>query len=60
MKEFAQAIEVSAAEVIKKLIGLGVMASINQEIDLDTAILVGAEFNVTVEAAPTDRRNAVD
>ncbi|NLW59642.1 MAG: translation initiation factor IF-2 [Firmicutes bacterium] len=53
VKEFAQAIEVSAAEVIKKLIGLGVMASINQEIDLDTAILVGAEFDVTVEAAPT-------
>ncbi|NLC53832.1 MAG: translation initiation factor IF-2, partial [Firmicutes bacterium] len=54
VKEFAQAIEVSASEVIKKLIGLGVMASINQEIDLDTAVLVGAEFNVTVEAAPTE------
>ena len=54
MKEFAQAIEVSASEVIKKLIGLGVMASINQEIDLDTAVLVGAEFDVTVEAAPTE------
>ena len=54
VKEFAQAIEVSASEVIKKLIGLGVMASINQEIDLDTAVLVGAEFDVTVEAAPTE------
>ncbi|HHW11640.1 MAG TPA: translation initiation factor IF-2 [Firmicutes bacterium] len=54
VKEFAQAIEVSVSEVIKKLIGLGVMASINQEIDLDTAILVGAEFNVTVEGAPTE------
>ncbi|NLM36493.1 MAG: translation initiation factor IF-2, partial [Firmicutes bacterium] len=54
VKEFAQAIEVSVSEVIKKLIGLGVMATINQEIDLDTAILVGAEFNVTVEKAPTE------
>jgi len=53
VKEFAQAIEVSASEVIKKLIALGVMASINQEIDLDTATLVGAEFGVTVTAAPT-------
>ena len=54
MKEFAQAIEVSASEVIKKLIALGVMASINQEIDADTATLVGAEFGVTVEAAPDE------
>jgi translation initiation factor IF-2 len=53
VKEFAQAIEVSASDVIKKLIALGVMASINQEIDLDTATLVGAEFGVKVEAAPT-------
>ncbi|HEY8391891.1 MAG TPA: translation initiation factor IF-2 [Capillibacterium sp.] len=59
VKEFAQAIEVSAAEVIKKLIALGVMASINQEIDLDTATLVGAEFGVTVEAAPTEEETLV-
>jgi translation initiation factor IF-2 len=59
VKEFAQAIEVSASEVIKKLIALGVMASINQEIDADTATLVGAEFGVTVEAAPTDEEALV-
>lgn len=54
VKEFAQAIEVAAAEVIKRLIALGVMAGINQEIDFDTAALVGAEFGVEVTAAPTE------
>ena len=54
VKEFAQAIEVSAAEVIKRLMALGVMASINNEIDADTATLVGEEFGVTVLTAPTE------
>ncbi|NLY88055.1 MAG: translation initiation factor IF-2 [Firmicutes bacterium] len=54
VKEFAQAIEVAAAEVIKKLIALGVMAGINQEINFDTAALVGEEFGVEVTAAPTE------
>ncbi|NLZ44945.1 MAG: GTP-binding protein, partial [Clostridia bacterium] len=54
VKEFAQAIEVAAAEVIKRLIALGIMAGINQEIDFDTAALVGAEFGVEVTAAPTE------
>ncbi len=54
VKEFAQAIEVSAAEVIKRLIALGVMVSINNEIDADTATLVGAEFGVEVQTAPSE------
>ena len=44
----------SAAEVIKRLIALGVMVSINNEIDADTATLVGEEFGVTVLAAPSE------
>ncbi|HEX2954776.1 MAG TPA: translation initiation factor IF-2, partial [Bacillota bacterium] len=53
VKEFAQILEVAAGEIIKKLIQLGVMATINQEIDLDTAILVGSELGVEITAAPT-------
>lgn len=53
VKEFAQAIEVAVGEVIKKLMSLGVMATINQTIDLDTAILLGEEFKVEVTGAPT-------
>ena len=37
---------VNGAEVIKKLIDLGVMATINQVIDSDTATLVASEFGI--------------
>ena len=53
VKEFAQAIEVAVGDVIKKLMGLGVMATINQTIDIETATLVGQEFSVEVTGAPT-------
>jgi translation initiation factor IF-2 len=47
--ELAQRLRKEASEVIKKLMGLGVMATINQEIDVDTITLVSEEFGVTVE-----------
>ena len=49
VKEFAEAIKKQAAEVIKKLFGLGIMATVNQEIDFDTAFLVAGEFGITAE-----------
>lgn len=48
--ELAEKMQVNATEVIKKLMALGIMASINQEIDSDTAIIVGEEFGIQVEA----------
>ncbi|PRX41878.1 translation initiation factor 2 (bIF-2) [Planifilum fimeticola] len=47
--ELAKRLRREASEVIKKLMGLGVMAAINQEIDVDTITLVSEEFGVTVE-----------
>ena len=47
--EFAAMLKVTAAEVIKKLIPLGVMAAINDTIDFDTAELVGEELGAKVE-----------
>lgn len=47
--EFAAMLKVTAAEVIKKLIPLGIMASINDMIDYDTAELVGEELGAKVE-----------
>ena len=44
----------TASDIIKKLLLMGVMASINQEIDYDTASLVAAEFGVTTEELPPD------
>ncbi|MEO0123439.1 MAG: translation initiation factor IF-2 [candidate division WOR-3 bacterium] len=42
--EFAQALEVSPSEVIKKCLSLGVMASLNQRLDLDTIAVLCDEF----------------
>ncbi|MCI8921935.1 MAG: translation initiation factor IF-2 [Acutalibacter sp.] len=47
--EFALRLKVSAPEVIKKLMGLGVFAAINDAIDFDTAVLVADEFHAKVE-----------
>ena len=49
VKEFAESIKKTSAEVIKKLMLLGVMATQNQVIDFDTAALIAAEFNITAE-----------
>ncbi len=47
--EFASRLKATAAEVIKALMKLGVMASVNEEIDFDTAYLVAEEFHAHVE-----------
>ena len=47
--ELASRLKVTATDVIKKLMGLGVMATINQEIDFDTASFIAEEFNAKVE-----------
>ena len=49
VSELASRLKVTATEVIKKLMGLGVMATVNQEIDFDTAYLVAGEFHAKVE-----------
>jgi translation initiation factor IF-2 len=54
VKDFAAKCNRPIGEIIKKLMMLGVMAAINQEIDFDTATLVGTEFGVTVEPLPPE------
>lgn len=49
VKELAEIIDKSVSEIIKKLISLGIMATINQEIDYDTAETIAAEFGLKVE-----------
>ncbi|MFC2287326.1 MAG: translation initiation factor IF-2, partial [Selenomonas sp.] len=44
----------TATEVIKKLMLMGIMATINQEIDYETAALVAIEFGVTCEELPPE------
>jgi len=47
--ETAKLLHKDASEVIKKLIAMGVMATINQELDIETILLLAGEFGVEVE-----------
>ncbi|MDP4092531.1 MAG: translation initiation factor IF-2 [Bacillota bacterium] len=51
LKDLAEALKKTSTEVIKKLMGLGMMATLNQELDFDTATLVAEEFKVKTEKA---------
>ena len=47
VKDLAMELKKTSSEVIKKLFGLGIMATINNEVDFDTAFLIASEFGVT-------------
>ena len=49
VSELASRLKVTATEVIKQLMKLGVMASINETIDFDTASIVAEELGAKVE-----------
>ena len=53
VKDLAAEMKKTTAEVIKKLLGFGVMATINQEIDFDTAYLIAQEFGITATKKET-------
>ena len=52
--ELAQRMSIKAGEVIKSLMGMGVMATINQALDQDTAVLVVEELGHTVKLVAED------
>jgi len=47
--ELAHALGVTAGDVIKKTMGLGMLATLNQRLDLETIMLLADEFGVPVE-----------
>ena len=47
--DLAQQMGIKAQDLIKNLIGMGVMATINQSIDADTAAIIAADFGYDVE-----------
>ena len=51
--ELATRLKATAANVIKKLMGLGIMAAVNEVIDFDTASLVAEELGAKVEQEVT-------
>jgi translation initiation factor IF-2 len=48
--DLANLLEVSRVDVIQKLVGMGVMASVNATIDFDTATLVAGELGIETTA----------
>ncbi len=51
--ELANLLEVAPIELVKKLMGLGVMANINQSIDYDSAEIIASEYNKTLKKEET-------
>jgi translation initiation factor IF-2 len=51
LAELAKRMGIKANEMIAKLMTMGVMATVNQTIDFDTAVLVATEFEFEVEKA---------
>ena len=52
--DLAKRMGVKVGEVINKLMGMGVMATINQSIDFDITTLVASEFSFQVEKAEVE------
>ncbi len=46
VKDLAEKLKKQSSEVIKKLMGYGIMATLNNELDFDTAFLVASDFGV--------------
>ena len=51
LSDLAKRMGIKAGEMIKTLMGMGVMTTVNQTIDFDTAVLVASEFGYEVERA---------
>ena len=51
LSELAKRMGIKAGEMIKSLMNMGFMATVNQSIDFDTAVLVATEFDYEVERA---------
>ncbi len=57
--DLAHAMSVKAGELIGKLMGMGVMATLNQSIDFDTATLIATEFGYEVDVMQTEELSIV-
>lgn len=60
VKEFAELIGVKIAEVIKKFMELGYMATANQPVDMDAAQLVADSFGIKVEVVGVEEEPSLE
>ena len=57
--DLSHRMSVKVNQVIAKLMGLGIMATVNQILDIDTATLVAADFGYEIEQGITDEINVL-
>lgn len=62
VKDLATEMKITSGDVIKKLLSLGIMASLNNEIDFDTAYLIAQEYgiNAVKKSVVTDEDILID
>ncbi len=60
LSDLAKRMGIKAGEMIKKLMDLGVMTTVNQVIDFDTAALVAAEFDYELEKASFEEETVLN
>ncbi len=60
LSDLSKRMGIKASEMIQKLMNLGVMATVNQTIDFDTAVLVAAEFEYELEKASFEENLIID
>jgi translation initiation factor IF-2 len=69
VRDFAELLGISVSEMLKKLMTMGIFATINQSLDYDTASLIAEEFEIktakvdaaaSTEARPSTLRAAAD
>ena len=57
--DLAHQMQLKSGEIIKVLFSLGVMATINQSLDIDTATLVASEFGYEIEKTGFDEQDII-
>jgi translation initiation factor IF-2 len=61
VRELSEATGIGASEILKAMMKSGVLATINQQIDYETAALIAADFSIeTVEKVPEQLAGIVD
>ncbi|HIJ77706.1 MAG: translation initiation factor IF-2 [Desulfobulbaceae bacterium] len=58
--DLAHRMGAKASEIIAKLMGLGVMATINQALDVDSATLVAEDFGYEIELGVTEEQTIIN
>ncbi len=58
--DLAHRMGIKVNQIIAKLMGLGVMATMNQSLDFDTATLVATDFGYEIEQGITEEQNVLN